>query len=281
MNTFHKSSKKEKPIAAFPVVIWFDPEKMGKNVAVENIKTYSDSFAHVIIVDNSENDNATLCSEIPNAVYIPNYENKGVAAALNIGCQKALEMDCKWVLTMDQDSRWNDTENLHRYLMLATQLSSAENRNVSFTPCMKRGDKIPKTTGTEFEKVRIAWTSGNLIALQAWKNIGGFNEMLFVDEVDHEFCYRLQAAQYNILKINNVFMNHKIGKHKGLRMYYIVRNALYMKKHWPAFWVDYNRKKYLRNLTLKKIAGLKFTDLQYMYQGMRDARINKFGKYPH
>lgn len=271
----------KKSMRIAPVVIWFDPEKMGENIASENIKTYSERFLHVIIVDNSANNHMMLCSEITNAVYIPNYENKGVAAALNTGCQKALEMGFDWVLTMDQDSRWNDAENLSRYLMQAGQLFSEEEKNVSFSPNMKRGDKAPKKSDVEFENVQIAWTSGNLIKLDAWKDIGEFNEMLFVDEVDHEFCYRLRAAGYNIIKVNNAFMNHKIGRHKGLRMYYIVRNVLYMKKHWPTFWMYYKRKSYLRNLFLKKAAGLKITDLFYMYEGIRDARNNKFGKYRH
>lgn len=36
--------------------------------------------------------------------YIPLYDNKGLAVALNVGCRKAAQLDYEYVLTMDQDS---------------------------------------------------------------------------------------------------------------------------------------------------------------------------------
>lgn len=84
---------------------------------------------------------------------------------------------------------------------------------------LRNDNDSPKRNNADkpYENVKIALTSGTLIKLEAWRNIGLFNELLFVDEVDHEFCYRLRSEDYNIVKVNGVFMNHKIGRHKGLR----------------------------------------------------------------
>ena len=88
------------------IVIWFNP----KETDIQNIKTYSSHFQKVFIVDNSDTNNSTFASNISNAVYIPNNSNLGIAAALNTGCKKALENGFTWVMTMDQDSAWNNEQ---------------------------------------------------------------------------------------------------------------------------------------------------------------------------
>lgn len=40
-------------------------------------------------------------------IYIPLFENTGIARALNIGCEKALSDGFSWGMTMVQDSFWN------------------------------------------------------------------------------------------------------------------------------------------------------------------------------
>jgi rhamnosyltransferase len=294
-----------------PVVVCYNPEKLGENIVVKNIETYSDVFEKIIVVDNSNNSNYNIFSNISNSVYLPNYKNLGIAEALNQGCKKALELNYEWVLTMDQDSRWDDKESLLLYIDRAKQLYFANGKNVSFSPnminitpppsyknaCMlndikrKIKDKlkqIKKGYGSRvniesscsgYLDVKIVWTSGNILKLNIWELLGGFNEMLFIDDVDHEFCYRLRQQGYIIKRILTCNMNHNIGEHEGIRMYYIIRNCLYMKKYWPDFYIDFKRGTYLRGLFLKKIKELKFIDLYYMYKGIKDAKKNKYGKY--
>jgi hypothetical protein len=89
--------------------------------------------------------------------------------------------------------------------------------------------------------------------------------------VDHEFCCRLLEKGYVVTKILTCGMNHAPGEHTGVRMYYITRNCLYMKKYWPGFYKDFSRGKYLRHLFLEKINKMKFIDIYYMYKGIKDA----------
>ena len=41
-------------------------------------------------------------------------------------------------------------------------------------------------------------TSGNLLNLKIAEKIGDFEEKLFIDEVDHDYCYRIRRkANYS------------------------------------------------------------------------------------
>jgi glycosyltransferase involved in cell wall biosynthesis len=67
---------------------------------------------------------------------MPNFKNLGIAKALNQGCKKALELNYDWALTMDQDSRWDDREDLLHYLDRTEKLFLYEDKNISFSPYM-------------------------------------------------------------------------------------------------------------------------------------------------
>ena len=87
-------------------VIWYNPS----NDSVINLRTYFPYVEKLYIVDNSEQDNSKLLTEdIRTKIeYIPNFQNLGIARALNIGCERAVNDKFEWILTMDQDSKFNN-----------------------------------------------------------------------------------------------------------------------------------------------------------------------------
>ena len=67
------------------------------------------------------------------------------------------------------------------------------------------------------------------------------NEQLFIDGVDTDWCERAVLKKLKLYKSNNVFLKHKIGNkyinffgikksyHQlDLRVYYIIRNSIYL-----------------------------------------------------
>jgi rhamnosyltransferase len=99
---------------------------------------------------------------IDNVLYYPNYQNFGIAKALNIGCQKALDEGYEWVLTMDQDSFWSNPEELQRYIQFSEKLYLNNAKNISFSPGMKSLQEIiQKEKDDIFQYTKIIWTSGN------------------------------------------------------------------------------------------------------------------------
>ena len=76
-----------------------------------NICSYGDLVDYLIVIDNSVTVNQNLKLKLQNKFqsklfYIENNENLGIATALNIGTNKAINLGSAWNLTMDQDSRF-------------------------------------------------------------------------------------------------------------------------------------------------------------------------------
>jgi rhamnosyltransferase len=294
-----------------PVVIWYNPKNLGDNVAVQNILSYSKYFEKVIIVDNSNNDNKQLADKISNSYYIPNFENLGIGKALNQGCEAAMATGYTWVMTMDQDSSW-ETDNLTAYLDTVKSLHETDSRIISFAPeavsiknihsvlgdikrsvlntIKKQGSKKSGKQNNVYEYVDRVISSGNIVSLDAWKATGVFNELLFINDVDYEFCYRCINRGYKIVKLGAYKMNHGDGEpqktffphvtsyHKE-RIYYLVRNKFYILVAYPDFAKKYAYKKMVRRIICEKLFFFEFVDLKYALQGIRDARSNRYGKY--
>ncbi len=243
------------------ITIWYNPITMQNPSATEVIQSYISSMNKVYIIDNSDNDNSSLIKDIPNVIYLPNFKNLGIASALNQGCLAAKKDGYEWCMTMDQDSFFSEDE-LNKYISLCKHYYKSDNTIKSFAPAQKDfGDqnlatskKIIKNLITFFAPdffenraknkilpnisfVDRIMTSANIINLNTWEQIGKFDDILFIDEVDHDFCTRLILANYKILKINNVFVNHKLGNpiksffpkiiyENDFRLFYIFRNIM-------------------------------------------------------
>lgn len=238
------------------VVIWYNPKKFKDDGAVKNILSYSNFCKTVYIIDNSDIDNSDLAKEIQNSVYVPNKKNLGIATALNQGCSLAKNGGFVWCMTMDQDSNF-DKEQLEKYISLAETYSCEENIK-SFTLMEKNIGKDIKPLIWYFKhyvfgeiKRKISKpkseiipdkqfvdrtiTSANIINLISWEKVGKFDDQLFIDEVDHDFCIRLKLNKYDILKFNTCYFNHSLGEKKltifpkiqyesDFRLFYIFRN---------------------------------------------------------
>lgn len=242
-----------KRIAA--AVVLYHPD----NKVPGNINSYVDQVDIVFAIDNTEqgqnNDkirNSLL--ENPKIIYIANRENLGIAAALNIGANHALQAGYSFLLTMDQDSAASPTlvadltDGTHGFVIGEIGILSPFH-SIKTDPC-------PPTDKTV--QVLTAWTSGSLLNLSAYLKTGPFTEKLFIDFVDHEYCLRLNLEGYKILKVNKAILTHNFGidlkrhrflwkhpvasNHSALRRYYITRNRFYIAsqfhKKFPDFFRD-------------------------------------------
>ena len=73
----------------------------------------------------------------------------------------------------------------------------------------------------------------------------GFDERMFIDLVDRDFCIRIKKAGYKIIRVNRVILFHHLGNmtskkfigktiyienHNSVRKYYKARNYIYLYK---------------------------------------------------
>ncbi|MBG0792634.1 glycosyltransferase family 2 protein [Methylocystis sp. H62] len=267
------------------VVIWFNP----KEEFVENISTFCKFVDRTIIVDNSTNDNSNLVPARPDIEYIPLNKNIGIAAALNLGCERASQLAVEWVLTMDQDS-WFNEEAIRSYL--DPSAPHFKERGVAiFSPSIR---EIAYEGLEGLTECKSAITSGSLVRLAAFLAIGGFNEQLFIDQVDHELCFRLLRMGYRIVRVNRILLNHSLGdpitrkifgrrvtswNHSYLRKYYMTRNRLFMRQAYPEI-----RRGYLKMIIIDAIKVLlveeeKMKKLRHMFLGWRDFAFGRMGRF--
>jgi rhamnosyltransferase len=271
------------------VVVSYNAEK---NI-YKTILKLSESLKHVYIVDNGSAEASLkvlddVCSQFNNVTIKKLYENKGIGYALNLGIEKAKELNCKWLLTMDQDSLIN------RDMIVEFGITIRNNPTIlSLTPnIIINGLKY----NTQDSYVEYAITSGNLINLSVFDRIGKYNEDLFIDSVDFDFSLRLRKAGYKILRVSKAVMEHELGepanipkfilkyytKHSHVRRYYMTRNLLYM---WKKYCFSFP--KFIFKLSVMQIfifMCIPFFDKEpkksfnYIFRGIKDFFGNKYGK---
>lgn len=213
----------------------------------ENINEYVNDVEKIYCFDNNS-DNIEEIEKIfliwPKICLIKGERNYGVAFALNRIMEKAQKDKFEWVLTMDQDSV------CQKNMLSRLQVYCREPQLGIICPfVLERGGSRKEYEGrkkTEF--VERCITSASLTNVQAWDRVGGFDEWMFIDMVDFEFCAKLCENGYKILRVNDTFLLQSVGKlreivvrgrhiyvrnHAAIRRYYWARNQIYCHKLHP------------------------------------------------
>ena len=169
-----------------------------------------------------------------------NRENQGIAKALNQLTSAAQKEGFDWILTLDQDSvvPSNIVGEFEKYI---------NNSSVGILCpiiCDRNKDEEIKIN-EDCTEIDECITSGSLLNIRAWSEIGGFDERMFIDGVDFDICYRLRQRGYKIYCIHSVVLLHELGhieyhrflfwkvlvkNHSAFRKYYIARNIIYTAK---------------------------------------------------
>jgi rhamnosyltransferase len=139
-----------------------------------------------------------------------------------------------------------------------------------------------------------------VLNLAAWLKLGGFADKLFIDEVDNEFCIRAGLNGYKILTTKKIFLRHhlgddvmvrhfitgqkrKVSKHSPLRVYYVVRNNLYIWRKYafsaPAFVINRIRNMIAQVFKIFLYFPDKRNYLRVMFKAVKHAFTGRYGKY--
>lgn len=249
------------------MVVTFHPEAEAK----ENISAMARECGRLLIVDNgSRAETCAWLAAIPGTELLALGENLGVAAALNRGALWAEKQGCEWVLTFDQDSRpqagmlaalWARHLELPLAAVIAPKI---EEPGISASPYqwVRRNPRWPglfkaARTDSELEEVTMAITSGSLIQLTWWRKLGCFDDNLFIDYVDIDYCLRVIRAGRSVAIAPAAGLDHRLGNRRTLpkfghdfrpmnhavfRHYYIARNRVCVWRrhalavpHWALF----------------------------------------------
>lgn len=257
------------------VVVLYEPEKIGIEKIFSNLESYCSYCEKIYLVDNSAKEH-DFNNKNFNLVYIFNQNKGGIAGAQNKGCEQAMKDGFEWVMTMDQDSYF-DKKEIKNYINLVEQFIKKDESASSFAPHilavnkrvfwtkqirfkilspLKRkilGKRYCPNKVKEIEQKERVIASGNIINLMSWKMVKGFDEYLFISEVDYDFCYKLRKINKKIIMFNTVYLKQYFGetqpftllkkyhpKYSDIRLYYTFRNAFIEKKRFPEYKSFYN-----------------------------------------
>jgi rhamnosyltransferase len=234
--------------------------------------------------------------------FLGNGRNLGVAAALNQAARLAVAEGRDWLATFDQDSLLDsdalatllDTGAAHPLRDRIGVLALSHRDRATGRDYHHGFDILEETPA--WRSVRATITSGSMVRVSAFARVGLFDEPLFIDAVDHEFCLRLRHCGMLVIEARGPVMEHSIGaarvrrflgrrialtNHSPLRRYYITRNSLEVIRRYilrDFTWSIYN----LYFLAVGSVIILMLEDrrwakLRAMAEGVLHVVLRRFG----
>jgi rhamnosyltransferase len=215
-----------------------------------NIESVINQVGKICIVDNSTDsilqERVVALQEFETIHVISNKGNFGIAFAQNIGMKWALEKGYEAFFLLDQDSKLME-KTVSNLVKEYNYLVSKHKNIACIGPLAFDRDKteedIYHSYGTSDERIIVVQqtlSSGSLIPKNAFIQIGGMEEDLFIDLVDYEWCWRAEKMGYSTYITKEVKMAHRLGEDRyhflgksigvpsPIRHYYQFRNTLLM-----------------------------------------------------
>ncbi len=292
------------------VVVSYHPEKAVLN---ELLRSLLAQVELLILVDNGGGESfldhdleARQCVR-----YIDMGSNLGLGAALNRAFDIAVDIGLDYLVTFDQDS--------HAEAQLIRQLSHCMQSAVAKDPnCIavgphffdrREGKKIPfpfytsdgahiipiyhAPTADGLIKVDTLITSGMMVSVPAWHSKARYDEGMFVDYTDTEWCFRTRSRGATLYGCLGVEMGHALSdappikifglsffEYSPVRRYFYFRNtvAVIRMSHTPKIWKHRLAKglflRFFVNLVIDKH---RFRSLKMMLRGVSHGLSDKLG----
>jgi rhamnosyltransferase len=177
---------------------------------------------------------------------IDNKENMGISKAINRGVNRAARDNYQYSILFDQDSFLTKDDIVKMFDAL--MLEERNKKVMCIGPSLNvYGNIIPipewiknrNRTKTQYVySVNHIITSGMLINVKHFIDVGGYTEQYPIDFCDFLFCWKSIRAGYLVLQSKDVYMSHEIGTrnmkfygyivhfHAPYRNYFLVRDTL-------------------------------------------------------
>jgi rhamnosyltransferase len=257
--------------------------------------------AEVVIVDNSPTPH-DFKKVISHYHYIHLADNAGIAHAHNAGLIYLLKAGCEYGILLDQDSSI-PSDMVFNLSSLLNASNKIKQNVVAIGPrirCSFSDKKVsPRIQQEVFEYDELVGVtqiiaSGMMIDLGALDAIGLKDESLFIDGVDHEWCWRARSMGFDIARAKNVEMIHRLGDSRSkfvgitykvgspIRLYYQFRNILLLSRrpYVPFYWkircLFFMPIRFFLNSIMQEN---RFERLGFMLKGIYDGLLGRKGTY--
>ncbi len=286
------------------IVIFYQPEE---SVTSEVLKHISPQVEEICIVDNSPAPQGPIVNDITNVKYIALHENRGIAAAQNVGIKYFTEQGFDYIIFCDQDtimppetvnrlydtSIYLESKNYHVGSVCAVAIDNHTGKPYTYNIAFIQD--VPDTGSRHIMQVIHTMSSMSLVKLQLFEKVGDMDETLFIDGVDSEWCWRgAKKAGLTFFYDKDIVVNHQlgsvtntIGKHTlhiaaPFRVYYQYRNYIWFirRDYIPGKWMKINGMKYVVKLFYYTIfCNNRRLFLKNIFRGIKDGiTLNQHSK---
>lgn len=246
------------------IIVLYFPEW---EVLQELLESLRNQVSKIYLISNGMGDNirdalkefecCTIIVELSN--------NPGLGKALNVGVALAIDDQCEYVLLFDQDSM--APKNYLAVMLHELQNIPQDSKNwaaigPSFYDVRSTVGRVNnfkkdglRVLGTNDQGSIIPCdcliTSGMLLNLKKLQPFPKFDESFFVDQVDSEWCFRLNAKGYGLYGSRKVQLAHRLSdasawhigpltflRYSPLRRYWYYKNSvrLIRSPYTPTMW---------------------------------------------
>lgn len=268
-------------------------------------ETLSADGSSVILVDNTEQ--PYLDAQLPpRCELITLGRNSGIAHAQNVGIAAATAAGADVIAFLDQDSLVDPgflpalvsplqlgapdiVSPLYRDDASNIELPAVRVNRYGLTRAVRRGAFSGPYS------VDIVISSGTAATKEVFEVAGAFDEGLFIDFVDTEWCLRCRSKQISIRVVPTAVMHHRIGSqsirlgfltifvHSPIRCYYQLRNCfhLFRKQHIPFLFALRETVSVILSRTLLLFfVGGRSAYVKAYFRGLRDGAKGVTGAIP-
>lgn len=168
----------------------------------------------LILVDNNANPEPEIAAmgQIEGCWVIWNGNRGGIAGGFNRGVSAAVRSGAHFVTLLDQDSAIEPAA----FACLREPLQRFPSKRLLVGPRIwdqRRAcwHQPARRQYLGYAQTRLLISSGTTFAVEHWPVLGSLDEDLFIDYVDHAWCFRAQAADFVLIQHPSARLDQQFG----------------------------------------------------------------------
>jgi rhamnosyltransferase len=280
------------------IIVTYHPELDELEHSIARLRSQVDAL---VLIDNASGELACEAIRLMAKKYdgqlIENSSNVGIAQALNQGVREAIRRGAQFVLFFDQDSGVSP-DFVEQELLCYSESSSKKKVGLVspliVNPVTKRmHGPIPGADG----ELLLAQTSGALMPIEVFADVGYFVDELFIDWADYEHCMRMSLKGWHIAFADRAKLDHLAGGNlpinffgwhtytlnaTPIRYYYRTRNCIWTAKRYyrafPSIIFRFLRRMVWQWVKVLMVEGDRLVKLRANLLGVWDGIGNRMGK---
>lgn len=272
--------------------VFYNPDELS----VRQFISFADDGYIVVIANNGIREIDLLILSLAKGIKIVGDGiNIGLAKGMNLAIREIFSKNSKVdsVVLLDQDSK----PDLSMPIDLRDSYNSIDKTEMvaCIGPLVKDIKSLLKYKRKLNGLVEVATiaTSGTFITRENYEKVGSLKDDLFIDCIDHEWCFRAKSLGMKIMIDRNIEMKHDMGEDgvdwfgtykpvykSPIRHYYIVRNtiSLLMNPCVPVSWRAIEFLKLIRRIIFYSIfSNNKVLTLRYIFSAVFDGLRGRLG----